>query len=422
MPNLTSNVGDGSDNKPHDVALVELLLHIVKNPKTHKRFFASNYDSKFTKATKDAIVAFQKEFNLAAAAPTPPPPPKPGATTPSSPPPPPPASATTPATADTLGLVKPGSATFQKMVDEAAAVDASFKLLRVLPETKVAYLEMTQAEFDERLKSVTDSELESGFKTKVTALVRKMYADHKIALAGWGKLSYRRSFANQHKLFLKGPTTTEAGPGESNHQFGQALDVGYVGLRLVRPNGTILKIINENQFDKSVLSWQIAALYKARNAIWEKAPQGTGTLFRIRMHGGDNDPNHFQNFNQFSSLYPDPTVDIRVSLAAFLSGISGFNWEKKHGGHYACDLGTGSTPVDVGTADQIWTGHASLTKHQYVRLLNEARHKNGQAPLHDGDVSQATFQTAFNQLKATFEEGESRWSEWQPRDSNGNSI
>lgn len=418
MPNLTSNVGDGSDNRPHDVALVELLLHIVKNPKTHKPFFAANYDSKFTKATKDAIVAFQTELNLAAAPLKPAPPPKPGAATP--PPPPPPTTTATPAPTDTLGLVKPGSATFQKMVDEAAAVDASFKLLRVLPETKVAYLEMTQAEFDERLKSVTDSELEDGFKTKVIALVRKMYAEHKIALAGWGVLSYRRSFANQHKVLSEG--SSEAGPGESNHQFGQALDVGYVGLRLIRPNGTIQKIINENQFDKSVLSWQITALYKARNAIWEKAPQGTGTLFRIRMHGGDNDPNHFQNFNQFSSLYPDPTVDIHASLVAFLSGISGFNWEKKHGGHYACDLGTGSTPVDVGTADQIWTGNASLTKHEYVKLLNEARRKNGEAPLHDGDVSQATFQSAFSQLKKTFEEAESRWSEWQPKDSNGDSI
>jgi hypothetical protein len=281
---------------------------------------------------------------------------------------------------------------------------------------------MTQAEFDERLKSVTDSKLEGAFKTKVIALVRKMYAEHKIALAGWGVLSYRRSFADQHTLFSQG-TTTEAGPGESNHQFGQALDVGYVGLRLIRPNGTIrMPIINEDQFDNSVDSSQIKAIYKARNAIWEKAPQGTGTLFRIRLHGGDNDPNHFQNFNQFSSLYPDPTVDIRASLAAFLSGVSGFNWEKKHGGHYACDLGTGSTPVDVGTADQIWTGNATLTKHQYVRLLNEARQKNGEAPLHDSDVSQATFRSAYNQLKETFEEADRHWSEWQPRDSNGDPL
>ena len=44
------------------------------------------------------------------------------------------------------------------------------------------------------------------------------------------------------------------------------------------------------------------------------------------------------------------------------------------------------------------------------------------SPLHDGDVSQATFQSAFSQLKKTFEEAESRWSEWQPKDSNGDSI
>ena len=109
MPSLTSDVGDGSDNKPHDVALVELLLHIVKNPKTHKPFFAANFDAKFTKATKDAIIAFQKEFHLAAAPLTPAPAPKPGAA-----PPPPPTTPATPAPSDTLGLVKPGSAVISK--------------------------------------------------------------------------------------------------------------------------------------------------------------------------------------------------------------------------------------------------------------------------------------------------------------------
>ena len=58
---------------------VETLVHIVKNPKTHKPFFAANFNSKFTKATKDAIVAFQTELNLAAAPLKPAPPPKRGA-------------------------------------------------------------------------------------------------------------------------------------------------------------------------------------------------------------------------------------------------------------------------------------------------------------------------------------------------------
>ena len=88
---------------------------------------------------------------------------------------------------------------------------------------------------------------------------------------------------------------------------------------------------------------------------WERPPQGKGTLFRIRVKGGDNDPNHYQEFNQFASLYPQKTVDIRRSLADFLGVVSGMAWEKRSGGHYACGLGLGGSLVDVGTADQIWS-------------------------------------------------------------------
>ena len=117
-------------------------------------------------------------------------------------------------------MIEPGSATFSMLVEDVVGRDADYWRLRVLPDTKMVYLEMTQAEFDARFKTVTDSELQATFKAKVIALIRKMYDEHKIALAGWGKLSYRRSFADQHSVLARG--TSEAGPGESNHQFGRA--------------------------------------------------------------------------------------------------------------------------------------------------------------------------------------------------------
>jgi hypothetical protein len=276
-------------------------------------------------------------------------------------------------------VIEPDSATFSMLVEDVVSRDADYWSLRVLPDTKMVYLEMTQAEFDARLKTVTDSELQAGFKAKVIALIRKVYDEHKIALAGWGKLSYRRSFADQHSVLARG--TSEAGPGESNHQFGRALDVGYVGLRYVQQNGKVAKVLDENQFDKNLHSWQISALYRARNALWERPPQGKGALFRIRMKGGDNDPSHFQEFNQFASLYPEKTVDIRRSLADFLGVVSGMAWEKRSGGHLACDLGLGGSLVDVGTADQIWTGSAGLSQAVHLKLVNESRRAKGESPL-----------------------------------------
>src|SRR5262245_9746495 len=228
MQKLTGSVGDGATNKIHDVALIEVLLRVAKNPKTKKPYFGHNYDGKFNKQTKDAIVAFQREYGLASSSTS-------GSTSGSS-------------SSEKLGVIEPDSASFSMLVEHVVAQNAAYWRLRVLPDTKMVYLEMTQAEFDERLKTVTDSELQADFKKKVIALIRQMYTDHKIALAGWGKLSYRRSFEDQHKVLARG--TSEAGPGESNHQFGRALDVGYVGLQYVQPNGKIGKVINENQFDK----------------------------------------------------------------------------------------------------------------------------------------------------------------------------
>ena len=134
------------------------------------------------------------------------------------------------------------------------------------------------------------------------------------------------------------------------------------------------------------------------------------------MKKGDNDPNHYQEFNQFASLYPEKTVDIRRSLADFLGVVSGMAWEKRSGGHYACDLGLGGSLVDVGTADQIWTGNAELTRAEHLKLVNESRRAKGQAPLQASEVPAADFRAAFDSLKHAFEEADRRWPEWVPKD------
>lgn len=425
MPTLSGSVGEGStSNRKHDVVLVQVLLKVAKNPKSKTPFYAGILDGAYGGGTKSAIVAFQNAFSLVTAA-------KPapalvpsgaqsstgssvaganaGAT------------AVASALADRPGLIQPGGATFKKLVELAIAVNADYGLLRALPDTRFVYIEMTDADLAARIKTINDRELESNFREKVIALVKKTFATHKIALAGWGDLSYRRSFADQAKVLAAG--TSQAGPGESNHQFGQALDVGYVGLKFVKDNGTIGTVRNENSFDSELHGWQKTALYKARNDIWEKPPQGAGTLFRIRLNGGDNDPNHYQNFNQFPDLYPnDVKVDIRRSLADHLTHVSGMTWESQGGGVLACDLGLGGATVAVGSASKIWAGNASLTRHEYLKLLNAQRAKSNLPALHDADVKKADFDRAFASLKAAFETADRRWSEWVAKDATGNAI
>ena len=136
-------MGEGATNKIHDVALIEVMLRVARHPKTKKPYFGQNYDGKFTRQTKEAIEAFQLQYGLA-------PPPAKGA--------PAAAGGTTPASVpassppDKLGVIEPGSATFSMLVEDVVGRDADYWRLRVLPDTKMVYLEMTQAEFDAQIQ------------------------------------------------------------------------------------------------------------------------------------------------------------------------------------------------------------------------------------------------------------------------------
>src|SRR5688572_9398701 len=63
MPEITDSVGDVGANKKHDVALVEVMLRLIKDPKG-KPYFSKNYDGKFTNDTKQAIRNYQTDKGL----------------------------------------------------------------------------------------------------------------------------------------------------------------------------------------------------------------------------------------------------------------------------------------------------------------------------------------------------------------------
>jgi hypothetical protein len=435
MPTLSASVGDAAGtkgvNKKHDVALVQLLLMTAKDPKTKKAYFGSLYDGFSGSGTLGAIKSFQDSWKLAS-----PPTPTPAgagakgsAGTTGKPAPTPPApSPPAPASTEKYGLVEATSATFKKLVEEAVKVNADFSRLRALPDTKALYLEGLDADLQARKKEIGESGLETTFKKAVLALVDAMFNTHKIVLGGWNtKDSFLRSFNDQHKSLKDGSSPLH--PGESLHQYGRGMDVGWRGMVWIQDDGKPSTINNVNDWDNMGKKgyWRQNAFYDARNKIWESPPRGTGTIYKIATA---NDPDHFQAYSQEPGYYPKTsTVGLFASLAALLTKVSadsGDNMKWAAGSsahHYSCDLGLGVTSIEVGTADAIWQGNATLTKPQYVKALNDARVKTKQPPLKEADVKKEDFDKVFKALKTAFENAEKDGTtKWVALDSSGTKI
>jgi hypothetical protein len=437
MPTLSASVGDAAGtkgvNKRHDVALVQVLLMTAKDPKTDKPYFGPRYDGTSVPGTVAAIKAFQESWKLASP-PTPPTPAagvkggtptagKPGAVPPAPAPTPP-----APASTEKYGLIEPTSATFKKLVEEAVKVNADFTGLRAPPDTKVLYLEGSDHDLQARRKEIADSGLEATFMKAVLALVDAMFNTHKVVLGGWNtKDSFLRSFSDQHQSLAS--KTSPLHPGESLHQYGRGMDVGWRGLVWIQDDGKPSTINNADDWDTLGHKgyWRQNAFYDARNKIWESPPRGTGTIYKIATA---NDPDHFQAYSQEPGYYPKTsTVNLFVSLAALLTKVSAdrgdkMKWEAGSPDHnYSCDLGLGGTPIGVGTADVIWQGHATLKKDQYVKALNETRAKTKQPPLKEADVKDGDFDKVFKALKQAFDDAEKDGTtKWVALDNSGTAI
>jgi hypothetical protein len=444
MPELTGSVGEKGDNKRHDVTLVEAILRLVKNAK-NVSYYQGTWDGAHGKNLKKAITSFQTDKGLLTATPATLPATLPAAKPGAKPPSPP---ATLPATlpaAEQAGLVGKDSKTFKALVqalhdEHAGAYDG----IRVLPNTKMVYLAATQADLDASVKILTDgsytdekgnkvsAELEPGFRAAVIQIIKNVYQKHKFVLGGWGKKSFRRPFAWQHDVLVTG--TSKAHPGESFHQYGQAIDMGFKGVKWLKEDGVIRTITSDVNFDSTLQPWQRTALYEARNKLAEHSPRGTGTLFRIWPNGQDNDPSHIQGSSQEAGKYPGiQTVHMQKSLAAHLQNISGLldtknlkaagldppgamQWKSLGNHRYGCDMGFGGAQVDVGTADQIWMGNAGVSKAELAQALTAAaKAKDPKAKAVAAATITAAQVAAMQQaLKGVFLLAEQHWAKWVP--------
>ena len=364
MPDIKDSVGHGGTNKVHDVALLEAMLRVVKDAK-HKAFFSGEYDGGFTNSTKTAIIHFQKEHGTGAATASP--------------------------THDAFGMVTKDGPTIKKI---NAVLGADFKDIRIIENTRTVYWPMALTDSTASQAAINGkADLDKTFRTKVAQLVQLMFDRHKIALSvtdsGW-----RRTFQKQYELATQPTPPTKAGPGESNHNFGLAVDIGFKGWKWMRGNGT-----------SKVDDWWLNSLVKVSAAkareMWaarDKIGFVELSMFPSALAG---DLIHVQKFS-------DANTSMRLSLADLMNRKSIFYWSFK-GGQYHTDLGLGGDHYSVGNSKQIWEKAATLSKEELAKALT----KSG-TPTKASSITAKDIKEWRQKLREEMELAETHGNDWLP--------
>lgn len=356
MPQITASVGDGATNKTHDVALIQAMLRIVKDAKGAP-YLAAPYDGSYGDVTKNAILAFQTDHAKTIEAGE--------------------------KGKEKLGVVEPGAKSIAVL---SAALPATHSALRVVPNTKTVYLEGSAADAKASATAIrADTGFEATFKTLLAKLVDTMYADHKIVL----KLTptgRRRTFAQQ-----AAEVNTKAGPGESNHNFGRASDIGFKGFEWIQGDGTIKKDADWLNALETTSAAKANALWDARDAIAKTIP-----LYRLqfeRVHLQMYDQATFSNIN---------------SLVKLLNTVGKTKWAAG----YKSDFGLGGALYAVGTAKQVWAGTATVSKANLAAALTANEAKKSKKLFKEADITAKQIADMQKALKADFEAADTNWIKW----------
>jgi hypothetical protein len=357
-------------------------------------YFHGDYTDPSSGDTGSAIVAFQKANDLA-----------PSATAKDQRP-------------DRSGLIEPGSPTWQRLVGQ---LPDAYKQARTLEGTTLAYFPMQAFVEGQSLNEIRLHELDAGFKDKLVSLVEKFYVKSGIVLfinpTGW-----RRTFDEQMGK------VTEAAPGESIHQYGVAVDIGFKDLPYVAVDGTIRQTAASNRGFED-LPRHKEPFFKARNKI---AVDQLGLFATILS----NDWFHLQ-------AYDDARLD---SVTSFMTLLESVGKRMSWGPHYMtptdywCDLGLGGERFLVGTAVEIWDRKKAivLTKADLAKALNAKLTADPQfsaeqflglplgstahpgtpgdkpAPITAANLSGRHLAAVKTLLRAEFTAAQAQWKKWRP--------
>lgn len=345
MVDITKSVGDQGSNASQDVALVQLMLRLAKNAKGQS-YFGANYTGTYDQTLKTAIIAFQQDQKLIAAKAAA----NPAINQPGKAPQP-------AALAEKPGLVAPNSKTLTALVGKLPATHTN---IRIVPGTKTIYLAGDGGKAAIAAAAIRGEEqLNADFRERVAQLVESMYEQHKLVL-GIPRTGWRRDFAAQAAVVEANPNASGAGPGESPHQFGTAVDIGFASLKWVAGDGAV----KTDNFWLAAQGLQYAKqqeFWATRDAIaYEQL-----VLFKTNKQG---DFIHVQGF-------ADEKVSWGKSLAKLLETVSPAKAKWAYAGQvakkntYKVDMGLG-TAINVGNSTQMWNGESPISKADLAKVLN----------------------------------------------------
>jgi len=362
MPDIKDSVGEGTaSNQTHDVALVQAMLKVIKNAKGHS-YLTTNYDGSYGKITKAAIIKLQKDHKIIPADP------KKAA-----------------AVADKIGFISKNGPTI-KIINKL--LPASHKSMTIIANTKTVYLAGDVKDAKASSKSIkTDANLDATFRIAVGKLVDAMYDQHKIVLKTTA--TGRRRTLAQQALIL--PPASWAGPGESNHNFGHAVDIGFRHLQWVKGDGTIHKDADWlNALEKTNIA-KAKAFWDTRDGIAMSKKIGLFALKFERVHLQD---------------YDQKTVSSARSLAKLLNTVGTSKWQAVpaiKNNTYKNDLTYGKGMFNVGKACNIQNGKANVT----AAMLAAAKGVKITA------IQQKHINAAKVKLQKDFYAAEKNWKKWK---------
>ena len=385
MADIKDTVGEGGANAVHDVALVQAMLRVVKNAK-QQPYFGADYDGVYGAPTKVAIEQFQAAQKL------------------------------TPATGkDGKTLLGVGGPTIQKL---NAVLPATHKDLWVIEQSNTVFIPALAADATAgHVAVMTVLHTDATFRHKVAKAVTQVYQDYKLALTV-APQGGRRTFAEQAGIPF-GKTTV--GPGESNHNFGRAVDLVFRNFRWLKGDGTI---VTDTPWAEQLEKQKGVA---AADRIWNArdVPIKAAGLFVIAVTKTFRDRPHVQSF--------DPkAVNMGNALAALLNTVGMFKWANQGGSprQYSSDLGLGchagerrycaghmdlqakvapgdvaaavnKAQIDLDDARLIWTGKAAVKKAAFK-------------PIAAADIKSGDIVLLQKALKSNFELADQHFLKWKP--------